>query len=175
MRNLLSITILSVGLSASMSLAQGTAPAATPAVNPPKANLAIVARLKKDLKGRYSLKCYLDHPPCVIRGDFDGDRKTDKAGLVMYLGNSKKGIAIIHGNGTAAALGPGSPLAGEPNDDYSTWIKAWKLFRRAKIPKGLNPVQPPVLKGDALLIERKDGTSGIIYWNGESYAWYDFK
>ena len=99
----------------------------------------------------------------------------DKAGLVIYFGNNKKGIAFIHGNGTAAAVGPGSPIAGEPGDDYSTWLKGIKLFRKGRVPKGTNPAEPPVLKGDALLVERNEGTSAIIYWNGEAYAWYDLK
>ena len=169
MRNL--IQLLGILLFSVVAFAQAPTPVAKPTPNPmvtPKPNLAVIARLRKDLKGRYSLKCTLS--PCVIRGDFDGDRIVDKAALVAHLSTGKKGIVIVHGNGVSLPIGPGNPI-GEGGEDYS-WLKGWKSNRTRKVPQPNSQVQPPVLKGESLLLEREGAPSVMIYWNGEKYDWY---
>jgi hypothetical protein len=36
------------------------------------------------------------------------------------------------------------------------------------------PIPPPALKGDAILLLRDDGAGEALYWDGERYRWYPY-
>jgi hypothetical protein len=38
--------------------------------------------------------------------------------------------------------------------------------------RGADQKKPPVLRGDALYVEKTESASAIIYWDGSTYRWY---
>ena len=128
----------------------------------------IKQRIKKDFDNKLVLACYTE--PCFISGDFDGDNKFDTAVLVNIRSNKKRGIAFLHADGKSIIVGPGNPI-GNGGDDYY-WMDFWSLYKRKEVPQGASDIPPPKLKGDALLVAKKQSASAIIYWDGSSYQWY---
>lgn len=48
----------------------------------------------------------------------------------------------------------------------------WSL-QKNKIEQGADESEkPPVAKGDALLLEKVDAASGLAYWDGSKFNWY---
>jgi hypothetical protein len=120
--------------------------------------------------------------PFYQRGDFDGDGKQDFAIWIRELKSNKIGIAILHrrtekvsiiGAGnmivdrTGKALWPRSN-GGDSFDD----IDAWHVHDKGKVEQGVEEGSPPILKGDALMLIKTESASGLIYWTGKRYAWY---
>ena len=52
-------------------------------------------------------------------------------------------------------------------------MDAWYVYPRG--PVGRNAFDagaPPTLNGDALMVIKTEAASGIIYWAGTAYEWY---
>ena len=115
----------------------------------------------------YTLTARLN--PFYVQGDFDGDGKADTAILVVEKASGKHGIAFILDRGIEV-VGAGHPI-GNGGDDLS-WMDAWYVFGTDKVEQGAFDDAPPSLMGDALMAIKTESASGLIYWNGSGFAWY---
>ena len=80
-------------------------------------------------------------------------------------------MSIIHArvNGVSI-LGAGRAI-GNDGDDFR-WMDAWHVHLRGTVSRGADGKAPPVLKGDALVLIKTEAASGLVYWDGARYAWY---
>jgi hypothetical protein len=116
----------------------------------------------------YDVSFHLD--PFYLRGDFNGDGKIDVAVLVKQRSTGKLGIAIVHGTtGKLTILGAGSVI-GNGGDDFE-WMDSWQVFSKARAAHAEGETSVPHLRGDALLVEKTEAASALIYWNGKRYVW----
>ena len=100
--------------------------------------------------------------PSYLEGDFNGDGKMDAAVLVKERSTGKLGIAIVDGpTGKVAILGAGIGT-GNGGDDFE-WMDSWQVYSKTR--------KVPRLHGDALLVEKSEAASALIYWNGKRYVW----
>jgi hypothetical protein len=109
--------------------------------------------------------------PCYLRGDLNGDGEADIAVLVRNIPDGEVGIAVCHyGLKGVRILGAGTNFGnGGPN---FSWMNIWSVFRKGKVVQGVTDKTPPTLLGDALMVEKSESASGLIYWDGEKYDWY---
>ena len=109
--------------------------------------------------------------PLYLRGDFNGDNNPDIAIMVKEKSTNKLGIIVIHfGSHNAFILGAGKPI-GNGGDNFR-WMSNWNVQRKGKVVQGVDPKAPPFLKVEAIHVEKAESSSGIIYWNGKEYVWY---
>jgi len=108
--------------------------------------------------------------PSYLEGDFDGDGKMDTAVLVKERSTGKVGIAIVHGTtGKVTVLGAGIGI-GNGGDDFE-WMDSWKVYFKTPVAHVSGETSVPRLRGDALLVEKSEAASALIYWNGKRYVW----
>jgi len=108
--------------------------------------------------------------PSHLEGDFNGDGNADVAVLVTERSTRKVGIAIVHGTtGKVTILGAGISI-GNGGDDFE-WMDSWKVYSKTRAAHGLSETNGPRHRGDALLVEKSEATSALIYWNGKNYVW----
>lgn len=113
-----------------------------------------------------------DLNPFYLRGDFDGDKKPDYALAVIESKTGKKGFLIYHESMKKHFLvGAGKAIPNGYGDDYSM-IDAWKVSDDKVVGQGVTELKPPKLIGEAILVQKLESSSGIIYWNGKEYRWY---
>jgi hypothetical protein len=105
--------------------------------------------------------------PFYLRGDLNGDSKTDVAVLVKQRSTGKLGIAIIHSaTDKVIILGAGNSI-GNGGDDFE-WMDSWEIYSKSR-PSSQTSL--PRLHGDALLVGKSEAASALIYWNGKRYVW----
>ena len=108
--------------------------------------------------------------PYYLEGDFNGDGKRDVAVLVKERATGKLGIAIVHGTtGKVTILGAGIGI-GNGGDDFE-WMDSWQVHAKTRAAHAAGETSVPRLRGDALLVEKSEAASGLIYWNGKRYVW----
>ena len=108
--------------------------------------------------------------PSYLEGDFNGDGKMDVAVLVKERSAGKLGIAIVHGTtGKVTILGAGSGI-GNGGDDFE-WMDSWQVYPKTRATHAAGETGVPHLRGDALLVEKSEAASALIYWNGKRYVW----
>ena len=114
-----------------------------------------------------------DLNPFYLRGDFDGDQKQDYALSIVDRKTGKKGILIYHtGTQTHYIIGAGKPLSGGRGGDDYNWMEAWKVYVNKDVEIGAGEGTKITLKGEAILAIKLESASGIIYWTGKDYRWY---
>jgi hypothetical protein len=124
---------------------------------------------QKNLEKKYAFSYVLN--PFYLRGDFNGDGATDVAILVEEVRTGKRGIAVCHGGKKQVFfLGAGSKC-GNGGDDF-TWLDVWSVYPRGPVSQGAGEPDVPRLLGEALHVEKSGSASGLIYWNGQQYLWY---
>ena len=117
----------------------------------------------------YALEAQMN--PFYLQGDFNGDGSTDTAIFVREKQSTKRGLLVVHGaTNESYVLAAGTEFNGR-GDDFSR-INAWKVYPRGPVSQGASGSEPPPLQGDGLLLEVLESASGIIYWAGDGYAWY---
>ena len=120
------------------------------------------------LAKEYSVSFHLK--PFYLRGDFNGDGKIDVAVLVKQHSTGKIGIAIVHGaTDKVTILGAGTAI-GNGGDDFE-WMDSWQVYSKARAAHAAGESRVPRLRGDALLVEKSNAASALIYWNGKRYVW----
>jgi hypothetical protein len=108
--------------------------------------------------------------PSHLDGDFNGDGKTDTAVLVKERATGKIGIAIVSGpTGKVTVLGAGVSI-GNGGDDFE-WMDSWQAYPKTHAAHAVSETSVPHFRGDALLVEKSEAASALIYWNGKRYVW----
>lgn len=104
--------------------------------------------------------------PFFLHGDFNGDGKLDMAVLITEKKSGQQGIAFVHSNSSLPlVVGTGTTL-GNGSDDFN-WLDAWSLCGKQPIQQGASDEKPPLLRGDALLVQKLEAASALIYWDGK--------
>ena len=108
--------------------------------------------------------------PSYLEGDFNGDGKMDVAVLVTERSTGKLGIAIVHGTtGKVTILGAGIGV-GNGGDDFE-WLDSWQVYSKTRAGHASDETSVPRLRGDAMLVEKSEAASALIYCNGKRYVW----
>lgn len=121
------------------------------------------------LEEKYEIAFHLN--PFYLRGDFDGDGRADLSILIRQKGTKKVGIAILHAEKNLLfILGAGKEF-GNGGDDFS-WMNVWWVYSKQEVHQGADEVSPPMLRGEAVMVEKSESASALIYWDGKKYDWY---
>ena len=92
------------------------------------------------------------------------------AALIKQRSSGKIGIAIVSGaTGRMTILGAGIAI-GNGGEDFE-WMDSWQVFSRTRAAHAEGETHVPQLRGDALLVEKSEAASALIYWNGKRYVW----
>jgi hypothetical protein len=114
-----------------------------------------------------------DLNPFYLRGDFDGDHQMDYALAIVEIKTKKKGMLIYHpATQKDFLLGAGKMIPGGYNRDDMDWMDAWKIYDKKEVEQGVGETKKLKLKGEAILAFKLESSSGIIYWDGKEYRWY---
>jgi hypothetical protein len=112
--------------------------------------------------------------PFYLRGDFDGDGKADYALRVKAKVNGAVGIAIwLSSQHKLIVLGAGKmfTVSGTSTSNLD-FLNTWEVYARGPVERGVESGPPPHLVGDAILAGKHASASGLIYWNGKRFVWY---
>ena len=70
-------------------------------------------------------------------------------------------------------LGAGTPFkvsgSAVSNLDF---LNIWQVYGKRPVERGVEAGPPPRLRGDAILVGEIESASGLIYWNGKLFVWY---
>ena len=108
--------------------------------------------------------------PFYLQGDFDGDGRRDTAVLVKEKSSGKHGIGIALRGRKTIFIGAGTELPGS-SDDFA-WMDAWVVQPKGPVAQGATDEAPPKLRGDAILAIKTESASGLIWWDGKRFRWY---
>ena len=118
--------------------------------------------------------------PFYLQGDFDGDGRLDLAALVESTRDKKTGILLLlRGRPDPILIGAGKPL-GDHGDDFS-WMDVWSVYPKGPVGRGAGGTEAPRLRGesaaprlrgDALLVEKSESASALLYWDVKGFRWY---
>ena len=117
---------------------------------------------------------YQLYPP-FLKGDFNGDGKSDIAVLIAEKSSGKLGIALVHGKQAQAfkhritILGAGKQL-GTVGDDFK-WMNLWSTLSGKKSLAENDQRLFPALHGTGIRLQQRDDGAGLIYWDGKKYEW----
>jgi hypothetical protein len=112
--------------------------------------------------------------PFYLRGDFDGDGKPDYALWIKAKAGGATGIAIwLSSRQKFIILGAGVPFrfAGSTESNFED-LNVWRVYGKRPVEQGVEAGPPPRLIGEAILVGRSESGSGLIYWDGKSFMWY---
>ncbi len=123
---------------------------------------------KKNLAEFYEFSFNLN--PFYLRGDFNGDGQNDVAILVKEKKSGKLGIAICHYKKNEVFIVGAGHAIGNGGDDFK-WMHVWSVFSKRKVQSSEEPA-PIQLMGEGLSVEEGESASGLIYWDGKTYKWY---
>lgn len=112
--------------------------------------------------------------PFYLRGDFDGDGKPDYAVRVKSKSRGEVGFAVwLSSQKKIVVLGAGIPfrMSGEAATNLEV-LNTWQVYPKGPVEQGVASGPPPRLIGEAILAGKRESASGLIYWNGKSFVWY---
>ncbi len=120
----------------------------------------------------YSLDGSLN--PFYLRGDFDGDGKADYAFRIKSKANHASGIGIwLSSKRKLIILGAGIQFkvsgSAVSNLDF---FDTWQVYGKRRVRRGVESGLPPRLTAEAILLGKRESASGLIYWNGKTFVWY---
>jgi hypothetical protein len=112
--------------------------------------------------------------PFYLRGDFDGDGKPDYAFHIKSKKDGKTGIAFwLSSLNRFVILGAGVPWrnGGSAETDFD-WMDIWQVYGKRPVERGVEAGPPPKLIGEAILVAKEESGSGLLYWTGKKFVWY---
>ena len=116
--------------------------------------------------------------PLYLEADFNGDGNLDIAVPIFEKNTDKKGFAIIHGKTFEVfILGTGRMFKNALGDNQD-YIDIWGINRDKVNEPGVEEETGNSDNGDLILansslkIEKSEVGGGIIYWNGNEYAYF---
>lgn len=68
-------------------------------------------------------------------------------------------------------IGAGVSLSNREMDDFR-WMDAWSVYDEKSVELGVGETEQISLNSEAILAIKTESASGIIYWNGEEFLWY---
>jgi glycogen debranching enzyme len=68
-----------------------------------------------------------------------------------------------------AILGAGIGIGN--GGDYFEWMDSWQVYSKTRDAHAGGEIDIADLRGDALLVEKSEAASALIYWNGKRYVW----
>ena len=112
--------------------------------------------------------------PFYLRGDFDGDGIADYAFRIKSKVGNDFGIAIwLSSLKRVVVLGAGVPFKVSGSIVLNlNFLDTWQVFGKHRVERAVDSVAPPRLLGEAILAGKSESASGLIYWTGKSFAWY---
>lgn len=116
----------------------------------------------------HQISCRLN--PFYLRGELDGDGRTDVAILVVEEKTGRSGIAVIHARDAQVSLLGAGHAVGNGGDDFS-WMGAWRV-RAAPEQENAFGDPLPDFKSEVLYVEKPESASGYIGWTGDQFEWY---
>ena len=57
------------------------------------------------------------------------------------------------------------------SDHAIEWMDSWQVYSKTRAAHAAGESSVPHLRGDALLVEKSEASSALIYWNGKRYVW----
>ncbi|HYO84758.1 MAG TPA: hypothetical protein VES20_25375 [Bryobacteraceae bacterium] len=131
-------------------------------------------QVARELRTGYRVVAHLN--PFYLRGNLNGDARSDYVLLIEEKSSCKIGVAVFltKASGyTLHILGAGKPLpsASSIGDDFS-FVDAWQIHEKGPVSPGATNAVPPRFSGDAVLVEKTESASGLIYWTGRTFGWY---
>jgi hypothetical protein len=131
---------------------------------------AINCLLRAEITRHYEIEPRIN--PFYLRGDFDGDGKPDYAFLVKDT-SGRQGILVCGSRlKKISILGAGNKVQYGGAAVESVVFDLWQLYDRRPVEQGVGEGKPPRLVGDAILVEKEESASGIYYWDGKKFRWY---
>lgn len=126
---------------------------------------------QEKISSKYELNKDLN--PFYLRGDFDRDHQMDYALAIVEIKTKKKGMLIYHpATKKDFLLGAGKMIPGGYKRDDFDWMDAWKVYDKKEVGLGVGETTKLKLKAEAILAFKLESSSGIIYWDGKEYRWY---
>lgn len=116
----------------------------------------------------YALSARLN--PFLLSGDFNGDCRLDVAILISRRDSGAQGIVVVHSESPRpVVLGAGHSI-GNGGDDFS-WLDAWSVCLRDSAGPETDDPASSRRSGDALLVQKLEAASAILFWDGVCYRW----
>jgi len=110
--------------------------------------------------------------PFYLRGDFDGDGKPDFAVLIVSKSHHEDGIAMcLSSLHKVEIVGAGVEFYKWRNKTFG-FFDAWQVYAKSSVQQGVGEGPPPKLVGEAILLEKTEAASGLLYWDGNRFLWY---
>lgn len=107
--------------------------------------------------------------PFVLRGDFDGDGRTDLAVMIKNTKSKKEGIAFLFsGAHKPIIVGAGQDF-GNGGDDFS-WLDLWYVEDKATHQRGYYE-KAVTLNADGLVVAKAESASALIYFRAGKLVW----
>jgi hypothetical protein len=143
-------------------------------------DLPLPAQAKECLKRvevKGSLEIRVTKKPYLLKGDFDGDSKSDYAIALGGPKTRRNGVLVCTAKKEAIILGADMPkdppFSDMPDDNFVA--PRWKVAAKREADKlynydGDKPVKVASPKGDSIAMLWEDGTC-LIYWDGSRYRW----
>jgi hypothetical protein len=110
--------------------------------------------------------------PSVLVADFDGDGRKDYAVLVANHHSKQRGLIVVFGSGRTVVAGAGHLVPYGPGRYADLNFDAWEVYPKGRRVEHSNDQKSLTLRGDALLVSYHEGASGLFYWTGKQFGWY---
>ena len=116
--------------------------------------------------------------PLYLEEDFNGDGNLDVVIPIFEKSTNKKGFAIIHGKTFEVfVLGAGKLFKNALGDDQD-YIDIWSINRERENEPGIEEETGNgkdgilILENPSIGIAKSELGGGLIYWNGNEYAYF---
>jgi hypothetical protein len=126
-----------------------------------------------ELSQRFTVDMTLN--PFYLRGDFDNDGKPDYLVRVVSSQHSKRGLIACWGKrgATPTVIGAGRSIPSSINAQFDDLpMIGWYVYGRRPVEQGVGEDDPPRLRGEAVVVHVRESASGILYWTGKAFRWY---